>query len=379
MEAIILAGGFGTRLSHIISDVPKPMAPVANRPFLEILFHKLKEQGVTKLILAVGYKKEVIMDYFGDSYDGIPILYSVEDKPLLTGGAVKKAMSLCRDDFVYVINGDTYFDVDLSLMKTHEFAIAVKEMVDFTRYGEVVTNSPGKIIQMKEKAPCAKGYINGGIYRLPRNCLELCSDCFSLEEDFFSENLHKYDFYAVKSTGYFIDIGIPEDFYTAQSYFDSCSVEKSSVAFFDRDGTIHVNFSYVYENEKLEFLDETPWYIRGYNQKKVPVVVITNQAGIARGFYTWSQMEEFHIHMNAQLEKHYDAYIDAFYICPHHPDFTGDCECRKPKTGLFLQAKKDFEIDFTHSMMYGDKDSDREAALGVGIENFRWMHSDKNI
>lgn len=379
MEAIILAGGFGTRLAHILKDIPKPMAKVAERPFLEILFDQLKEQGVKRFILAVGHQKEVIMDYFGDSYEKIPILYSVEDSPLFTGGAVKKALSLCQEDFVYVINGDTYFNVDLSSLKSHDFTIAVKEMTDFQRYGQVMVDSTGKITQMKEKEPCEKGLINGGIYRLPRTVLEECPACFSLENDFFPEILKKKEIYAVESKGYFIDIGIPEDYYTAQAYFDSCSVEKNSVAFFDRDGTINVNFAYVYEKEKLEFLPETPWYIRGYNHKNVPVVVVTNQAGIAKDYYTKEQMDLFHQHMKAELEKNYGATLDAIYFCPHHPDFTGECDCRKPNTGMFLQAKEDFLVDFSQSVLYGDKESDEKAGKAVGIGRFVLVECEKNV
>lgn len=152
----------------------------------------------------------------------------------------------------------------------------------------------------------------------------------------------------------------------------------AKVAFFDRDGTINVNFGHVYKPEDLEFVDGVPGIIRGYNEAKVPVIVVTNQAGIAKGYYTWEQMERFNSYLNAQLNAQFGAHIDAYYVCPHHPEFTGDCDCRKPKPGLFFQAAQDFPVDFSLSVMYGDKESDRQAALAAGINDFRWVYCAKN-
>lgn len=151
------------------------------------------------------------------------------------------------------------------------------------------------------------------------------------------------------------------------------------IAFFDRDGTINVNFGYVYRPEDLEFVEGIPAVIRQYNEEKIPVLVVTNQAGIAKGYYTWEQMERFNLYLNTQLQERFGAHIDAFYACPHHPDYTGDCDCRKPKSGLFMQAAKDFNVDFSQSVMYGDKESDRLAALGAGIKKFYLVKCDKNI
>lgn len=151
------------------------------------------------------------------------------------------------------------------------------------------------------------------------------------------------------------------------------------VAFFDRDGTINVNFGHVYKPEDLEFVEGIPEVIRGYNQAQVPVIVVTNQAGIAKGYYTWEQMERFNRHLNERLQSEFGAHIDAFYVCPHHPDFTGECNCRKPKAGLFMQATQDFDVDFSKSVMYGDKDGDRQAAFSVGITEFHCVKCDKNL
>jgi D,D-heptose 1,7-bisphosphate phosphatase len=148
-------------------------------------------------------------------------------------------------------------------------------------------------------------------------------------------------------------------------------------AFFDRDGTINVNFGHVYKPEDLVFVQGTPEIIADYNRQGVPVIVVTNQAGIAKGLYTEEDMHRFHAYMNERLEKEYGAHIDAFYFCPHHPDFTGPCDCRKPKPGMFLQAAKDWDIDLSRSVMYGDKDGDREAAKLAGIPIFCFVDDDK--
>lgn len=225
MEAIVLAGGFGTRLSHVIKDVPKPMAPVAGKPILEYILADLVEHGVTRIVLAVHYKKECIMNYFGDRFQGAEILYSVEETPLFTGGAIKKALGLCNDSHVWIINGDTYFEVSLRDMcptgaeENKKAVIAVKEMQNFSRYGKVDVGEDHLVTAFHEKAPCDKGFINGGIYCLQRSALNGYPEKFSLENDCFPKLLETGNIYAFESDGYFIDIGIPEDYYKAQEYF----------------------------------------------------------------------------------------------------------------------------------------------------------------
>jgi len=181
MEAIILAGGFGTRLSNILFDVPKPMAPVNGKPFLKYVFDYLLKNGITHAILALGYKAEVIQKYFGDKYKGISITYSIEDFPLGTGGAIKKALSCCNEDDVFVLNGDTYFDVNLKEMKLfHDnkksnLTIAVKAMRDFDRYGTVVIEDH-MIKRFEEKKPTDQGKINGGIYLIKKTIFDLVDE-----------------------------------------------------------------------------------------------------------------------------------------------------------------------------------------------------------
>lgn len=225
MEAVILAGGFGTRLTHIVNDVPKPMAPVAGQPFLRYIVEDLIAKGITRVVIAVGYKKESIMTYFGYSYNGCEIVYSDEDKPLFTGGAMKKALTMCREDSVFVINGDTFFDVNLQAMAAEhmknkaDLTIATKKMEDFKRYGALIIEND-KIIAFMEKKPTKCGIINGGMYLVKKDLLTVVTeDRFSFETEIMEKKVKEIKIYAFKSSGYFIDIGVPEDYAKAQMDF----------------------------------------------------------------------------------------------------------------------------------------------------------------
>ena len=222
-EAIILAGGFGTRLSNVI-DVPKPMAPINNIPFLQILMDDLIVKGITTFYLAVGHQHEIIVNYFGSAYMGCKVNYAIEEKPLGTGGAIKRALKLVKSENVLVTNGDTFFDVDLDemeeqhLLKKADVTIALKPMQDFDRYGEVICNDALRITNFSEKKYCKLGVINGGVYILSTAIFDQLDfpNQFSMEQDYFENYcLEKY-IYGFISQGYFIDIGIPSDYERAQ-------------------------------------------------------------------------------------------------------------------------------------------------------------------
>ena len=225
MEAIVLAGGFGTRLAQVVKDVPKPMASVCGRPFLEYLLDWLTGQGVDRIVLAVGYKKECVMDWFGREYKGAAVAYSVEDTPLYTGGAAKKALGLCREERVFVANGDSWFPVDLGWMRRDAessgapVTIAVKGMKDFSRYGNVAIDSEGFITAFQEKRFCEDGFINGGVYDVARTVLDGYPAAFSIEKDCFPVLVSERKIRAFSDEASFIDIGIPEDYARAQELF----------------------------------------------------------------------------------------------------------------------------------------------------------------
>ncbi|EOJ1573993.1 nucleotidyltransferase family protein [Campylobacter jejuni] len=224
MQAIILCGGLGTRLKSVIKDIPKPMAPINNKPFLEFIFEYLKKQGIKEVILAVSYKYEVIKGYFKDEFLDIKIKYSIEKELLGTGGAIKEALKFIKNE-AYVLNGDTFFDIDLSKLKLDEskICLALKQMNDFDRYGTVNIDEQGFVISFEEKIFKNEGLINGGIYLLTEDIFNE----FDLEkkfsfEEFLQENYKKLKAKAHIFDDYFIDIGVPEDYYnftTNQSHF----------------------------------------------------------------------------------------------------------------------------------------------------------------
>ena len=228
MEAIILAGGFGTRLQQVVSDLPKSMSLVNGRPFIEYLLNYLRGQGITKFILSVGYKKEAIEAHLGNKYKNIPIEYAIEEEPLGTGGGIKNAFKLVEGNSAFVLNGDSMFRVDLNaLSQLHkdvksEITLALRLLEDTERYGSVKINDAKQITGFSEKGiENGPGYINGGIYLIDKSYL-LAQDFpekFSIEKDCFERCFLKSRFFGFPSKGYFLDIGIPEDFYKAQNEF----------------------------------------------------------------------------------------------------------------------------------------------------------------
>lgn len=222
MEVIILAGGHGTRLKSVVSDVPKPMAPIAGKPFLEIMLTRLASQGISRVILSTGYMADKISGYFGKQFLGMDLIYSTEKTPLGTGGAVRQALAYCKNDHVLVMNGDTYVDVDLSKLesfwnKNPGPLIVAKELADTSRYGRLVVNNE-RIIRFGEKTDAGPGLINVGSYVLSKYSLDafLLGQVFSLEKDFFCKQSVLDKLKVFLTEGRFIDIGVPEDYFLAQ-------------------------------------------------------------------------------------------------------------------------------------------------------------------
>lgn len=227
MEVIILAGGLGTRLRSVVSEVPKCMAPVAGKPFLWYLLQYLKRYDVSRVILSVGYLRDVIFRWIDEVRDEFPfcIDYAVEESPLGTGGGIRLAMQHVHGDSALILNGDTYFDVDLhALAAQHDLhpeaqlVLALKPMVDFDRYGTVISDENGKILAFREKQPCDKGLINGGVYWLKGSSLfSGLPEKFSFETEVLTRHCGSEGcLFGLPQDCYFIDIGIPEDYHRAE-------------------------------------------------------------------------------------------------------------------------------------------------------------------
>jgi D-glycero-alpha-D-manno-heptose 1-phosphate guanylyltransferase len=221
-ESIILAGGFGTRLKSVVPDLPKPMAPVAGRPFLEILLGYLERSGFERVVLSLGYQADSIKQHFGNHFNSLTIAYVVENFPLGTGGAVRLAMEQCTADHVFIFNGDTFLEFDIISVealwqRSKSPIIVAKEVPDTSRYGRLVTHGE-HIISFSEKGVGGVGLINAGCYVLPTTALSdyPVGEAFSLEADFFTTHVQQKPVVYYVTSGQFIDIGIPEDYARAQ-------------------------------------------------------------------------------------------------------------------------------------------------------------------
>lgn len=219
MECIILAGGLGTRLQSVVSNVPKPLAMVKDKPFLSYLLELLISKGVTKFIFSLGYLSEQIQEYLNYNYSHLSIEYVVEKERLGTGGALKFSLNFATSENVLVVNADTYLDFDINQMsEVHnrsgaDFTIAIKKMFDFDRYGSVSVNNENKVVDFQEKIFKNEGYINGGFFFIKKNVFnDFHENQFSLEEDFLKQNLQNLFILGFSVDGYFIDIGVPTDY-----------------------------------------------------------------------------------------------------------------------------------------------------------------------
>lgn len=227
-EAVILAGGLGTRLKEAVPDVPKVLAPVNGRPFLEYLLDYMEHYVIERVILSVGYKNEMIMDHFGDQYKSIHIEYAIEDEPLGTGGAIKKAFETVEDNKAFVFNGDTMFRInliklyDFHMSNMSNFSIVLREVDNVERYGAIERNENKRIISFREKGEKrGHGLINGGVYLINKRFFNenVFPDKFSIEKDCLEKMVDEYAFFGTICRQYFIDIGIPEDYEKAQDDF----------------------------------------------------------------------------------------------------------------------------------------------------------------
>lgn len=374
IEAIILAGGLGSRLKDIVKDVPKPMADINGTPFLKYIVKQLFQNNIDHIIFSVGYKQEYIKDYFGSHYETIRISYSCENEPLGTGGALKQALEYVSDEYAFVLNGDTLFDINLeelyskSLSQKNDVTVALKKMYDFDRYGSVILAKDGLIKQFNEKLFVSDGLINGGIYCVRKNIFSKVSlpKYFSFESDFLEKMVNKMHFSGCVSEKYFIDIGIPEDYEKAKIYFDH-----KKALFLDRDGIINKDKGYVYKIDDFEFIEGIFDLCRYFLERHYLIFIITNQAGIARGYYTENDFFKVTDWMKNEFKLH-NITISEVYYCPHHPQgsidyYTKECTCRKPYAGLIFEAQEKYNLNLEHSIVIGDKISDIEAGKSAEI------------
>lgn len=372
-EAIVLAGGKGTRLQSVVSDIPKPMAPVAGVPFLEHLLNRLVAYGISHTVLSVGYKSHLIEDYFKSDWKGMSITYAKEESPLGTGGGIALALKFCKTDDVLIFNGDTYFNLDLyKFSRSHietnsSFTMALKLMDHPDRYGTVEVE--GKHVKqfLEKKEGKTQGLINTGVYALNRLKFSKLSfnEVFSFEKEFLEPFVKIWDFNAFVSDAYFIDIGIPDDYFKARARFALPNCDNTWTLFLDRDGVINVRKvdDYIKTPDEFEFLPGVTEALKIAATIFARIVIVTNQQGIGKSLMSENDLEVIHAKMLAEIEES-GGRIDAVYFCSALASENNPC--RKPAPGMGYQAKRDFpEIDFEKSLMIGDSMSDLEFAQNL--------------
>lgn len=413
MKVVIMAGGKGTRIASVRSDVPKPMINICGKPILEHQIDNLKACGLTDIILVIGYLGDKIKEYFGDgSKFGVNIEYFVEDHPLGTAGALFKMPQL-TEDFL-LLCGDVIIDVDfnrfIAFHKEHkawaslvahpnghpyDSSLLVTEIDAPKTVGGMPEDTHRVIRWMakEDERTYNKNRVNAGIELISPELLKVTMknfvprhpetpDKIDLDRDVLKPNIPSGKIFAYDTPEYIKDMGTPDRFYETEKDIESGKVHarnlknKQKAIFLDRDGTINKMVGFVTKPEQFELIEGAAEAIKAINKSGYLAIVVTNQPVIARGDCTFEELQTIHDKMETELGK-VGAFVDAIYICPHHtdkgfegerPEYKCNCDCRKPKPGLLLQAAKDFNIDLSESYMIGDSHRDVEAGENAGVK-----------
>ena len=376
-QAVVLAGGKGTRLGALTAEIPKPLLPIdGDRRFLDYLVEDLARQGFDDIVLLAGHLGEQIEARYQGSRIGAARLSVLrESEPRGTGGALAEARGRLAPEFL-MLNGDTIVDCNLRAFERAAAALdlpavlAMLEVPDAARYG-TMTAGGGRVMQFREKDPASgRATINAGIYRLRREVLaEITELPCSIESALFPRWAAAGRLGCAPVSGWFLDIGLPETL--SQARTEMPERFRRHCAFLDRDGTLTLDKGYAHRVEDLVWMPGAREAIRLLNDRGWRVIVCTNQAGIAKGRFSEADMQAFHAAMQAELAER-GAYVDAFYHCPYHTDavvehLRADHADRKPNPGMLLRAMRDWRIDTGRSFMLGDKASDVQAGQAAGV------------
>ena len=401
-----MAGGKGTRIAELFPDIPKPLIPVAGMPILEREIRSLSAQCFKDIILTVGYLADKIIAYFGDgSQFGAKIDYFVEESPLGNAGALFRLREKLGDEPFLLLNADAAFDVDFNRMvafhQNHGGLVTLFTHPNSHPYdsGLVIADENGHVekwlAKEDERPQWYDNRVNAGLHVIDPKVLDISLKTLEISKGSgFPEGKVDLDRQILKplcgsnmmfcydSPEYVKDMGTPERFHQVEADYKNGVVQaknltnKQKAIFLDRDGTINKYVGFLRNIDDFELIEGVAEAIKLINQSGYLAIVVTNQPVIARGEVTWEELNEIHKKMATLLGKE-GAYVDGIYICPHHPDkgFEGerpeykiDCDCRKPKPGLLLQAAKDFNIDLSESYMIGDSHRDVEAGENAGVK-----------
>ena len=377
-QAVILVGGYGTRLGNLTRNTPKPYLEVLNKPFIEHIIQNLSRYGIEEVLLFSSYKSEVfVRKYHEKKIYSVKIKVMIELEPMGTGGGLLEFYDHLETKF-FLINGDTYLDVDLKAVSDFSNNIESGAIIcssfqtDTRRFGSITIDENNLVTEFIEKnsKTTTQGYINAGHYLFFKNTLNhFQKDTLSIEKDIFPELKRKEELYAFKTDGFFLDIGIKESFYKSSELMKDAL--KKPALFLDRDGTINYDKGYTHKIEDLKFIPGIEDLVRYFNNLEYYVIVVTNQGGISKKLFTEEEMIEFNQKLRSELSDKHKCRIDHIYYCPHHPDavlkIDRECSCRKPKNGLLRKAVDEFHIDKKKSLIVGDKKSDVIAGESIDI------------
>ncbi len=396
MTAVIMAGGKGTRVASVNSQIPKPLLPVAGKPVLLYEIECLHRQGITDIILVVGHLGDKIVARFGDGREfGVHIEYINEEEPLGTAGALYYLRDRLTEDFL-LLNGDLIFDVDFARLmafhKVHDALVTLLVHPNDHPYdsGLVIADGDGCVrgwLTKEDERTWYKNCVNAGLHVLSPRLLQKLEapQKTDLDRELIRPLIPTGEIYAYRSPEYVKDMGTPERISAVEQDIQSGLVQRKNLrerqraVFLDRDGTINKYVGFLRDINEMELLPGTAEAIWAINQSGYLAIVVTNQPVIARGEVTWEELDEIHRKLETLLGQK-GAYVDDIFICPHHPDkgFAGerpeykiDCGCRKPKPGLLLQAAQKYNIDLAESWMVGDSDSDVMAGKAAGCRTVK--------
>ncbi|MBR4909811.1 MAG: HAD-IIIA family hydrolase [Clostridia bacterium] len=393
MQAVIMAGGKGTRLASVTKDVPKPMVDFCGRPLLEYIIANLKENGADDIILVIGHLGHVIKNHFGSGEKfGVNIRYFEETTPLGTAGALP-TMSDMLDDTFFLVFGDLFLNIDFK--KFYDFHKSKNAKITLFAHPNshpfdsdvIITDDNDGVTgwsYKKEKRDFYyKNLVNAGVYVIEKSALPGSFDGkLDLEKDIIIPAIGSGGIFAYGSSEYVKDIGTPERLLLVETDYKNGVCEKRNLKhkqkciFLDRDGTINRYVGFLRSEEEMELLPGAAAAIRRINESEYLAVCITNQPVVARGEVTFAELEEINNKMHTLLGNE-GAYLNGIYYCPHHPDkgFEGevkelkfDCDCRKPKTGLIKAAAKRFNIDLENSYFVGDTYTDVLTGINAGTK-----------